>query len=280
MLLGVSFTELAWLAAAILLAGIVTGIFAGLFSIGGGAVIVPVLYEVFRVLGVPEEVRMQLCIGTSLGIIVPTTIRSYLAHRAAGLGMARVVRAWSLPAVAGVAVGAVAAAYAPAAVFKLAFVVIAGAIAAKLLFGRESWVIAHALPGGMAMAVYGALIGLASSLMGVSGGSLSTIVLTLYGQSIQSAVATSAGLGVPITLAGSIGYMIAGWSQQALLPPLSIGFVSLVGVAIMAPISSYVAPYGARLAHALPKRTLEIAFGLFLLAAALRFLVSLMAVSA
>jgi len=225
-------------------------------------------------------VRMQLCIGTSLGIIVPTTIRSYLAHRAVGQGMAGVVRAWSLPAVAGVAVGAVAAAYAPAAVFKLAFVVIAGAIAAKLLFGRESWVIAHALPGGMAMAVYGALIGLASSLMGVSGGSLSTIVLTLYGQSIQSAVATSAGLGVPITLAGSIGYMIAGWSQQALLPPLSIGFVSLVGVAIMAPISSYVAPYGARLAHALPKRTLEIAFGLFLLAAALRFLVSLMAVSA
>ena len=276
MLFGVPLTELAWLATAILLAGIVTGIFAGLFGIGGGSVIVPVLYEAFRVLGVPEEVRMQLCIGTSLGIIVPTTIRSHLAHRAAGVGMARVVRAWSLPAIGGVAVGAVAAAYAPAAVFKLAFVVIATAIAAKLLFGRETWVLAHALPGRMAMAVYGALVGLASSLMGISGGSISTIVLTLYGQSIQSAVATSAGLGVPITLAGTIGYMVAGWSQQALLPPLSIGFVSLVGVAIMAPISSYAAPYGARLAHSLPKRTLEIAFGLFLLAAALRFLVSLM----
>ena len=276
MLFGEPLAELAWLAVAILLAGIVTGIFAGLFGIGGGAVIVPVLFEVFRVLGVPEVVRMQLCIGTSLGIIVPTTIRSYLAHRAAGLGMADVVRAWSLPAIAGVAVGAVTAAYAPAAVFKLAFVVIAAAIAAKLLFGREAWVLAHALPGRIAMAVYGALIGLASALMGISGGSLSTMVLTLYGQSIQSAVATSAGLGVPITLAGSIGYMVAGWSQRALLPPLSIGFVSLVGVAIMAPISSYVAPYGARLAHALPKRTLEIAFGLFLLAAALRFLVSLM----
>jgi uncharacterized protein len=278
MLLGVPLADLAWLAAAILLAGIVTGIFAGLFGIGGGAVIVPVLYEAFRVLGVPEDVRMQLCIGTSLGIIVPTTIRSYLAHRAAGLGMAEVVRAWSLPAVAGVAVGAVAAANAPAALFRFAFVVIAAAIAAKLLFGRESWVIAYALPGRTAMAVYGALIGLASSLMGISGGSLSTIVLTLYGQSIQSAVATSAGLGVPITLAGSIGYMIAGWSQQARLPPFSVGFVSLVGVAIMAPISSYVAPYGAQLAHALPKRTLEIAFGLFLLAAALRFLVSLVLV--
>jgi len=272
----VPLAELAWLASAILLAGIVTGVFAGLFGIGGGAVIVPVLYEAFRMLGVPEEVRMQLCIGTSLGIIVPTTIRSYLAHRAAGLGMADVVRAWSLPAIAGVAVGAVAAAYAPAAVFKLAFVVIAGAIAAKLLFGREAWVIAHALPGRVAMAAYGSLIGLASSLMGISGGSLSTIVLTLYGQSIQSSVATSAGLGVPITLAGTIGYMVAGWPRQALLPPLSIGYVSLVGVALMAPISSYVAPWGARLAHALPKRTLEIAFGLFLLAAALRFLISLM----
>ncbi len=276
MLFGVPLAELAWLGAAILLAGIVTGIFAGLFGIGGGAVIVPVLYEVFRVLGVPEVVRMQLCIGTSLGIIVPTTIRSYLAHRAAGRGMADVVRAWSLPAIAGVAVGAVAAAYAPAGVFKLAFVVIAAGIAAKLLFGREAWVLAQALPGRVAMAVYGALIGLASALMGVSGGSLSTMVLTLYGQSIQSAVATSAGLGVPITLAGSIGYMVAGWSQRALLPPLSIGFVSLVGVAIMAPISSYVAPYGARLSHALSKRSLEIAFGLFLLAAALRFLVSLL----
>jgi uncharacterized membrane protein YfcA len=275
MLLEVPFAELAWLATAILLAGILTGIFAGLFGVGGGAVIVPVLYEAFRILGVPEEVRMQLCIGTSLGIIVPTTIRSYRTHRAAGMVLQRVLRAWTLPATAGVGVGVVAAAFAPGEVFKLAFVVIAGAIAAKLLFGRAAWVIAHDLPGRLPMAACGFVVGLASALMGISGGSLSTIMLTLYGQSIQSAVATSAGLGVPITVAGTIGYIVAGWPHRALLPPLSIGFVSLIGVAIMAPISSYVAPYGARLAHALSKRTLELAFGLFLLAAALRFLVSL-----
>src|SRR5215813_15392624 len=110
MLFGEPLAELAWLAVAILLAGIVTGIFAGLFGIGGGAVIVPVLFEVFRVLGVPEEVRMQLCIGTSLGIIVPTTIRSYRTHRAAGMVLQRVLRAWTLPATAGVGVGVVAAA--------------------------------------------------------------------------------------------------------------------------------------------------------------------------
>ena len=277
MFLGVPLGELAWLAAAVFVAGILTGILAGLFGIGGGAVILPVLFEAFRILGVPEDVRMQLCVGTSLAIIAPTTIRSYLTHRAAGLVVADVMRAWTLPALAGVAIGAIAAAHAPPGVFKIVFVLIAGAIAAKLLFGRANWVVANQLPGPVPMSIYGFLIGLASSLMGVSGGSLSTIVLTFYGKPIHNAVATSAGIGVPITIAGTIGYMLAGWSHQASLPPLSIGFVSLIGVAVMAPISSYVAPYGARLAHALPKRTLEIAFGLFLLAAAARFLVSLIA---
>ena len=87
-----SLGELLALAAAILAAGIVTGILAGLFGIGGGAVIVPVLYEVFRLIGVPEEVRMQLCIGTSLAIIVPTSLRSYRAHRARGLVLPEVLR--------------------------------------------------------------------------------------------------------------------------------------------------------------------------------------------
>src|SRR5215831_6952570 len=110
MFFNVPFGELAWLAAAVILAGIVTGILAGLFGIGGGAGIVPALYEVFRILGVPEGVRMQLCIGTSLAIIVPTTIRSYLAHRAEGAVIPDIVLMWSLSAVVGAVVGAVVAA--------------------------------------------------------------------------------------------------------------------------------------------------------------------------
>jgi uncharacterized protein len=273
--LAASVGELAWLAAAILVGGVVTGILAGLFGIGGGAVIVPVLYEVFRVLGVPDEVRMQLCVGTSLAIIVPTTIRSYLAHRAKGLVMHDVLRRWALASVIGVGVGAAAAAFAPAALFKLAFVVIASVIAVKLLSGRESWRIAEDLPGGIVMRSYGFLVGLASSLMGISGGSVANMILTLHGKAIHNAVATSAGLGVPITIAGTLGYMLAGLPHQALLPPLSIGFVSLLGFAGVAPVSTLTASYGARLAHRLPKRKLEIAFGLFLLAAAMRFLFSL-----
>ena len=162
---GVPIAELVWLALAVMAAGVVTGLLAGLFGIGGGAVIVPVLFEVFRLLGVPEEVRMQLCVGTSLAIIVPTTVRSYRAHRAKGLVIQAVMRSWAVPAVIGVAAGSVTAAFAPAQVFKLAFVVIAGVIAAKLLAGRETWVLGRSLPGSAGMTGYGFLVGLASSLL-------------------------------------------------------------------------------------------------------------------
>ena len=124
MLLGVPLGELAWLALAVVLGGIVTGILAGLFGIGGGAVIVPVLYEVFGLLGVSDAVRMQLCIGTSIAIIVPTTFWSYRAHLAKGAVLDGVVRRWALPAVCGVAVGALAAAFLPGTVSKVAFIVI------------------------------------------------------------------------------------------------------------------------------------------------------------
>lgn len=275
MIFGVPLGELLWLALAIIVGGVITGLLAGLFGIGGGAVIVPVLYEVFRILDVPDAVRMQLCIGTSLAIIVPTTIQSYLTHRAKGLVVPGVLRLWALPAVLGVVCGAAIAYFAPAAVFKIAFVVIATFIATKFMFAGDRWNLGTDLPGPAPMRLYGFIIGLASSLMGVSGGSLSNIALTLYGKSIHQAVATSAGLGVPITIVGTLGYILAGLHDHALLPPFSLGFVSLIGVVIMAPVSSFAAPYGARLAHRLSRRTLEIALSSFLLLISARFLISL-----
>ena len=272
---GVSPGELALLAGGIAVGGVLTGLLAGLFGIGGGGIIVPVLYEVFRAIGVPEEVRMQLCIGTSLAIIVPTTFRSYFAHRAEGVGLHDVVRLWTIPAIIGVATGAAIAAVAPGAVFKAAFAVIAGVISIKLLFGRDRWKLGDTLPARGPMLFYGYLVGLCSSLMGVSGGSTSNMILTLYGKSIHTAVATSAGLGVPIAVAGTIGFMLAGLPHQNLMPPFTIGYVSIVGFALMAPISSFVAGYGARLAHTIPKRRLEIFFGLFLAIMSVRFAASL-----
>lgn len=232
-MLGHTIGEIAMLAAWIAGAGIVVGVLAGLFGIGGGAVIVPVLYEVFRVLGVPEDLRMQICIGTSLAIIVPTTVRSYLAHKKKGAVIERVVRAWTLPAVAGVVIGSVAAAYAPAPLFKIAFVVFATFIAMRMLFGGDRWNLGADLPGRGPLTVYGFVTGLFSALVGVSGGAVSNAVLTLYGQPMQRVVATSAGVGVPITIAGTLGYMLAGWRHMGQLPPLSIGFVSLIGFALI-----------------------------------------------
>jgi uncharacterized membrane protein YfcA len=287
MILGVPASELVLLAGLILVAGVVTGILAGLFGIGGGALIVPVLYEVFGVLGVPDAVRFQLCVGTSIAIIVPTNLLSYRAHREKGLVLMDVLRAWAIPSVIGVAAGSAIAAFAPAAVLKLAFAVIACVIALKLLVGRDTWRVANDLPGAdkstqsarawsPGMIGYGFFVGLCSSLMGISGGSVANMILTLHGKSMHNAVATSAGLGVPITIAGTIGYMLAGLPQQALVPVLSIGFVSLIGFALMAPVASLTAPYGARLAHRLSKRHLEIAFGVFLLIVSVRFVASLL----
>jgi uncharacterized membrane protein YfcA len=273
--LGYPIGEIVMLAAWIAGAGILVGILAGLFGIGGGAIIVPVLYEVFRALNVPEDVRMQMCIGTSLAIIIPTTVRSYVAHKKKGAVIPEVVRIWALPAVAGVVIGAVIAFFAPPALFKIVFVVFALFIAVRMLFGTDRWNLGSELPGAGIQGFFGFLTGLISSLVGVSGGSVSNAVLTLYGQSLQRAVATSAGIGVPITIAGTLGYMLAGWSHMAQLPPLSIGFVSVIGFVLMAPVSSYTATYGVRLAHWLPRRRLEIAFGCFLVVVGGRFLISL-----
>jgi uncharacterized membrane protein YfcA len=252
--------ELAWLVLAVIAAGVFTGILAGVFGVGGGGVVVPVLFEIFRILAVPDDVRMQLCIGTSLAVIGPTAWRSYQAHRATFVG---------------VAVGAVIAAFAPGGVLKIAFLVIASIIAARLLFGGDRWRLGDELPGRTGMTIYGFLIGLGSSLMGISGGSLATMALTLHGKPIHNAVATAAGIGVPISIAGTIGYALAGLPHQAELPPLSIGFVSVIGLVAIAPISSIVSPLGARIAHALPRRWLEVGFALFLMTVALRLVSSL-----
>ncbi|MGH6771817.1 MAG: sulfite exporter TauE/SafE family protein [Xanthobacteraceae bacterium] len=272
---GISAGELVFLAALIVAGGVVTGLLAGLFGIGGGGIIVPVLYETFRALDVPEDVRMQLCVGTSLAIIVPTNVRSFLVHRRHGAVQMDVVRAWAIPSVLGVAGGSLVAGLAPGQVLTIAFIIVTCIIGTKLLVGRDDWRIADRLPGKAGMAGYGFGVGLAASMIGISGGSISAMILTLHGRPIHNAVATSAAIGVPITIAGVLGYMAAGWPQQALMPPLSLGFVSLIGFALMAPVASSVAPFGARLAHSLSKRRLEVAFAIFLLAVSLRFFVSL-----
>jgi uncharacterized membrane protein YfcA len=278
----VSLSHLLWLAAALLAAGVFTGLLAGVFGVGGGAVAVPILYELFRLTGVPEEVRMPLAVGTSLAIIIPTSIRSYMSHKARGAVDTSILRIWAVPVILGVAAGSVVARYAPADLFKIVFVVVAGISAVRLLMVKGVGDANSTMPPAPVMRAYGFVIGVLSSLMGIGGGQLSNLFMTFYGRPIHQAIATSSGLGVLISIPGTIGYIYAGWPQAALhpgvaalQPPLALGYVSLLGMCLFVPTTVLAAPYGVKLAHALSKRKLEVAFAIFLLVVCFRFLWSL-----
>lgn len=276
-MLSQSMSQFGLLGLALLASGAATGLLAGVFGVGGGAVIVPVLYWCFGFLGVPEDIRMPLCVGTSLAIIIPTSIRSYNAHRAKGAADTSIVKAWAVPVVVGVLAGSLVARYAPAALFKGVFAAVAFVSAIRLLFGADSWRLPGELQvGSLSMRIYGLGIGVLSTLMGIGGGQLSNIFMSLYGRPIHQAIATSAGLGVLISIPGALGAMYAGWPQMDRLPPLSLGYVSWLAFLLVAPTSLWMAPVGARLAHRMSKRRLETAFGLFLMLVSLRFTASLL----
>jgi uncharacterized membrane protein YfcA len=269
-----SSTELIGLTLAVIASGAISGLLAGVFGIGGGAVIVPVLYQGLTFLGVDEAIRMHLSVGTSLGIIVPTSIRSYMAHRRRGAVDENLIRSWLVPVPLGVAAASVVAAAISGAALRAIFAVLAAIIGARLLFNRDTWRLGDTLPGNPWRAIVGATVGFFSTLMGIGGGILSNTFMTLFGTSIHRAVATSSGVGVLISVPGILGYVWAGWNAPG-LPPFSAGFVNLLGLLLVIPVSVITAPFGVRLAHALTKRQLEVGFGLFLLAISVRFVLTL-----
>ncbi len=278
---GLDASQLLELAALLVAVGALAGFLGGIFGIGGGAILVPVFYECFRISGVPLDVRMPLCIGTSLAIIIPTSIRSYRAHQARGAVDTEILRSWWQPVLAGVVLGSVIARYAPERLFKIVFVMVAYSAAARLLLARESWKFGDDLPKGPLMKAYGFFVGLLSTLMGVGGGLFANLLMTFYGRPIYQAVATSAALAALISILGAIGYVYAGWPAAAHYPdvaalqwPFAIGYVSIIGTALVMPTSLLVAPLGVRAAHAMSKRTLEMAFGCYLVIVGSRFVMS------
>src|SRR5213079_1238409 len=167
MMVGLNPAELVELALMLVAVGAVSGFLAGVFGIGGGAILVPVFYDCFRLAGVPLEVRMPLCIGTSLAIIIPTSLSSFRAHYIRGAVDMEILKRWWLPVVIGVIAGSVTARYAPERLFKIVFVMVAWSAAARLLLARDNWKLGDKIPTGSLMRVYGFFIGLLSTLMGV-----------------------------------------------------------------------------------------------------------------
>lgn len=283
MMAGLDPKELIELALLLIAVGALSGFLAGVFGIGGGAILVPVFYECFRLAGVPLEVRMPLCIGTSLAIIIPTSLSSFRAHYKRGAVDLGILKLWWLPIVLGVIAGSVTARFAPERLFKIVFVMVAWSAAARLLLARDGWKLGDKIPTGPLMRLYGFIIGLLSTLMGVGGGLFANLLMTFYGRPIHQAVATSSALAVLISIPGALGYVYAGWPAAARFPditalqlPFTLGYVSLIGAVLVMPTSLLTAPLGVRAAHAMSKRALEMAFGCYLFIVGGRFVISLL----
>lgn len=267
--------ELITFALAIAASGVVSGLLAGVFGIGGGAVLVPVFYQVFQLLDVDDSVIMHLAVGSSLAIIIPTAIRSYSSHKVKGAVDMELLRKFLIPVPIGVILASVTAAYISSAGLRSIFAVIMILVAFRMLFNRESWRLGNELPKNPALWIIGVVIGYLSTLMGIGGGVLNNTFMTLFGRPIHQAVATSSGVGVLIAIPGTIGYIWAGWGNP-LLPIASTGFINWIAVALIIPVAMIVTPYGVTLAHSLSKRKLEIAFGLFCVFVSVRFFFSLL----
>jgi uncharacterized membrane protein YfcA len=283
MVAGLNGSELIELALLLVGVGMLSGFLAGVFGIGGGAILVPVFYECFRLAGVPLDVRMPLCIGTSLAIIIPTSISSWRAHHARGAVDMEILHRWWVSILVGVVAGSITARYAPERLFKIVFVMVAYSAATRLLLGRATWKFGEDLPKGPLMKVYGFLVGLFSTLMGIGGGLFANLLMTFYGRPIHQGVATSSALAVLISIPGALGYVYAGWPAAARYPdvaalqlPFALGYVSLIGAVLVMPTSLLTAPLGVKVAHALSKRALETAYGCYLLIVGSRFVISLL----
>lgn len=272
--IGLPLAEILPLIAALLAGGFAMGILAGLFGVGGGGILVPVLFEVYGFLGIDDAIRLQLAIGTSLLVVMATSLRSFQSHYAHGAVDMNLVKSCVLAVVLGSALAAIVARFADVNVFKGVWSVVPTLVALKFFFGREDWKIGEQIPGQPFRAIFGLVVGLLSTLMSIGGGAFVTALMTLYGRSIHHAVATASAFGPMIAVPGTLGFIWAGW-HAAGLPPGSLGFVNLLGAAVIIPASVLAAPLGVRLAHGISRRKLELAFAIFLSFIAFRFFASL-----
>jgi uncharacterized membrane protein YfcA len=269
----VSGVVLQWLPmlAALLAAGALGGLLAGLLGVGGGIVIVPVLDAALSLAGVSPEASLHVAVATSMATIIPTSISSSRSHAKRGSVDAAVVKAWAVPIVVGALAGAFLASWVDARILAGVFGSVAAAVALKMVLPLDHLVLRRTLPRGAAGATIPATIGAVAAMMGIGGGVLSVPTMTLCGEPMHKAVGTGALLGLWISVPATVGYLLAPGAEVAGLP-LTIGYVSLPGFAIIAPVSWGVAPFGAKLAHALDRRRLSAAFGAFLLLVAARML--------
>ena len=267
--------ELLYLAATLLAIGGLAGFAAGLFGIGGGAVIVPALFFAFTRLGYSEDVVMHCAVATSAAVIVVNAVRSVKSHNTHGavdwdlLWPKNPLHSYAL----WIAIGSFMAAIwlAPKLSGKslaIIFAVMASLISLQFIFGRPDWRLRSSVPGGAARPVVGGSVGALSSLMGIGGGSITVPLMAICGVPIHRAVATASGFGFAIALPATAGFIISGWDVPG-RPYFSIGYVNVFGFVAVAALAYFTIPLGAALAHKMSQRKLKLIFGFCLLFVAL-----------
>lgn len=264
-------SELGTFALGLVIAGVVGGLVAGMLGVGGGIVVVPVLYHVLALMGVDPDIRMHIAVGTSLATIIPTSISSARSHNAKGAVDWQLLRQWVTPMVIGVLIGSALAGVARGQALALFFALVALPVAVHLAFFSDARRIADHLPTGFGGLLMSAAIGGVSTMMGIGGGTVGVPTMTLFGYPIHRAVGTASAFGAIIAVPGTIGAIFAGWNVQH-LPPYSLGYVNLLGFILIAPASYFVAPYGAQIAHLTDVRRLRMLFAFFIAVTAARML--------
>ncbi|AYH45418.1 sulfite exporter TauE/SafE family protein [Azoarcus sp. DN11] len=235
--------------------GAFIGFFAGLLGVGGGGIMVPMLTSLFIAQGMPKESVVHLALGTSMSAIVMTSIASLRTHHKHGAVRWDVVR-YIAP---GIVVGTFAATFVasriaskPLAIFFACFMAYVSLQMLANIKPKPS----RDLPGPVGMSAVGLGIGGVSALVAIGGGSLSVPFMTWCNVKVHHAIGTSAAIGLPIALAGTVGYLVNGWGVTG-MPALSLGFVYLPALVLISVVSTWTAPVGARLAHRLPVATLK-----------------------
>jgi uncharacterized protein len=265
---------LAALAAAMAATGLVSGTLAGLLGVGGGIVIVPLLFNVFPFFGIPEAVQMKVAVATSLATIVPTSIQSARKHRANGAMDVPLLRSIWPSMLAGVALGTLLAVQVRGEGLTAVFALVSLLVALNMGFTGVEFAITDRVPEGPPRQAMGLGIGAVSAMMGIGGGTLGVPILSMCGAPIRSAVATASAFGLIISIPATLGFILGGWGDPR-VPPFSLGYVNLVGFALIAPTSILATPWGVHLAHTIPPLWLKRAFALFLAATSARMFYSL-----
>lgn len=243
----------------------ISGFMAGLLGVGGGIIMVPALYYAFTVLGYDESTKMHLALGTSLAIIIPTSVMSTRTHMKYEAVDFKLIKSFGLFVAAGVLIGTFLASNLETKKLLLIFSIFSGCVGLFFIFFREKLgETPRNIPNSI-KSIIGTIIGFISVPLGIGGGSLSVPFMRLFGYSIRNAIGTSAAIGFLISVVGASSMSLSGNFFDRVTTPLSLGYVNLPGFLVFVPVTMMMAPIGAKVVHKIDKDLLSKIFGFFLL---------------